>query len=195
VLGVRVGFRASSLRGLLLNGGLAASHVARDVSCIVGLLGNALELVPSLAGGGRSVLAVGKAVTASTGLAEHALDESALGDAGAEENSVDDKEDPRATLEDDGRSEDAEPEGQLKRCDKRHAGIIVVLDETSNGLRNAGGGGLLAGGHDRRRLDGGEQDAASVGGDVEDAVDGEGQESQRHLAGEKPDESHGWGKS
>ena len=60
----------------------------------MGLLGNALELVPGLAGSGGSVLAVGKAVTASTCLAEHALDKGALGNAGAEEDGVDDEEDP-----------------------------------------------------------------------------------------------------
>lgn len=195
IRGVHVDCRASRLRGLLLDRGLAASHVAGDVSGIVSLLGDAFELVPGLAGSGGSVLAVGKAVTAGTGLAQHTLDESALGDAGAEEDSVDDEEDPRATLEDDGRSEDAEPQSQLESRDKRHAGIIVVLDEAANGLGNAGRGGLLAGGHDGRRLDGREENAAGVGGDVEDAVDGEGQESQGHLAGEEPDKSHGWGMS
>jgi hypothetical protein len=193
--GVHVGFWASRLRGLLLDGSLlGASQVAGDVSGIVGLLGDTLELVPSLAGSGGSVLAVGKAVAASTGLAEHALDESALGNAGAEEDSVDNEEDPRALLEDDSRSKDAEPKGQLESCNERHAGIIVVLDEAANGLGDAGGGGLLAGRHDRRRLESGEEDAAGVGGNVEDAVDGEGQESQGHLAGEEPDKGHGWGK-
>lgn len=156
------------------------------------LLGNALELVPGLAGSGGSILAVGKAVTASTCLAEHALDKGALGNASAEEDSVDDKEDPGALLEDDGRSKNAEPQGQLKSSDQRHAGIVVLLDEAADSVGKTGGSRLLSGGGDRRRLESGKQDAASVGCNVEDAVDSEGEESQGHLAGEEPDKGHGW---
>jgi hypothetical protein len=131
-------------------------------------------------------------------LADSLLDERALRVAGAEERQVDDQEHPATLGESDSGQNKAEQQGDLESSDNTHAGIIVLLDESSNGLGEGRllGGGLGAGGGGRGRggrssgLQGRNQVHAAVGCDVEDRVDAERQKSQDELARVQPDESH-----
>ena len=136
---------------------------------------------------GRDILPLRDRIPALAHLAQHALHEGALRDAGAQEDGVDDDEDPGALLEEDGGEEQAEPEGDFQAGDDGHAGVVVVFDEAADALAQGAGFGFLAGGGGRWGLDGREEDAAGVGCHVEDAVDGEGEEGEGGLAGEEPD--------
>lgn len=172
---------------------LSVTNISVDIGLVVNLLEDILDSLPSLLGNWRDVLSVGKTITTSSNLLNGSLHESALRDAGTEEDGVESEDDPAALDEEDGGSEKTEPESELECGDKRHAGVVVLLDETANGVTKTGRHGLLAGWGDWWWLDGGEEDGASVGQHVEGAVDGEGQESEWVLLGEEPDECHGCG--
>lgn len=156
------------------------------------LLQHTLGRLPSLLGNWRDILSVGKAITTSSNLLDGSLHESALRDTSAEEDGVKSEDDPAALDEEDGRSQQTEPQSKLKAGNKRHAGVIVLLDETANGVTQTGRCGLLTSWGDWRWLDGGEEDGAGVGQHVEGAVDGEWEEGKWVLLGEEPDEGHGW---
>lgn len=96
------------------------------------LTGKALDGLPSLASSGRSALSANEVVDASLKVAERVLDVAALSEAGAEEDGVDDDQDPRAALEEDDVEEDTEPEDELNVGDNRHGRIVVLLNETAN---------------------------------------------------------------
>lgn len=174
----------------LLGCSLSTSEVALYIGLVVDLLKNSLGGVPRLTGGWRYVLALSKGITTSTELLNHALHERALADTGAQEDGVEDENDPAALSKDDGGSENAEPEGELETGDYGHAGVIVVLDEATNGVCNAGSWGLLACWNSWRRLNDWEKDATSICQDVEDAVNGVWQHCEWVLLGEEPQKSH-----
>lgn len=166
-----------------------ATNVTVDVSRVVSLLGDTLDLVPHVARSRGHVLPVRKSVTASTQLVEHTLNESALRDAGTDEDGVDGDEDPAALLEEKSRAEETEPESNFEPSDQGHAGIVVLLDEAANALTKTtllrACGGILG------VLDHGEEDTAGVGSDVEDAVDSKRQDGEGDLLGEEPNKGHG----
>lgn len=116
----------------------------------------ALHLLPHVASGRRDILPVGQSISMRTHLADHALHERALGDTRAEEDSVDQQENPATLREEDCGAKEAEPERDLKTGNNRHAGVIVVFDEAANAVAESGCLRLLAGWSWRWWLDGGE---------------------------------------
>jgi hypothetical protein len=168
---------------------LLASDVAADIREIRGLLNTGLERAPSLARNRWRALVGELGINSGSELSDGTLDEAALGDASTEEDGVDGHQDPRALLEEQSRSEDAEPESDLEDSNECHAAIVVLLDELSNRLRCARRLRLGALGR-RRRLKSGEQVGADIGQDVEDGVDGKGENSQGNLAREQPYQCH-----
>lgn len=157
------------------------------------LLSTALDAVPDLPGNGGSALGADEGVDAGAELGEGVLHVGALGEAGAQEGSVEGDEDPRAALEQNGGEQQADPEEQLEARHDGHGRIIVLLDEDANlvgeGVSRLGlGRGALDG---RRGLGGheGRNDiGARVGGDVEDGVDAVGEQGEGELGREEPDE-------
>lgn len=155
------------------------------------LAGAILDAVPDLAGGGGRALGADERVDAGAELGHGALDVGALRVAGAQEDGVEDEQDPRAALEQNGRQQDAAPQQDLEGRDNRHAGVVVLLDKGANLVgqrvrRLALGRGAVGGG--RGRVDGGDQVGARVRGDVEDGVDAVGEEGEGVLGGEEPDQ-------
>lgn len=159
------------------------------------LTGKALDGLPSLTSSRRGALSANEVVDADLKVAERVLDVAALSKAGAEEDGVDDDQDPGAALEEDDVEEDTEPEDELNVGNNRHGRIVVLLNETANrvghgvlsvlGLgagRGTGGRGHLGRGHESR-----DQVRTSIGSDVEDRVDGEGKHGDRVLGHEEPD--------
>ena len=69
----------------------------------------------------------------------------ALGVAGAEESSVDNKQDPGAALEQDSGENNAEPERNFESRHDGHGRIIVLLDKGTDAVGQRAGG-LGAGG-------------------------------------------------
>lgn len=153
-----------------------------------------------MSGDGWGGLGTDQAVDSSLELLELTLHEAALGEARAEEGSVDGDQDPRASLEGDGGEKETAPEEDLKDGYETHGGVIVFLDELANGVGGCvglcgglGGGGCSCGGGDTLRwLESGDQVCASVSCDVEDGVDAEGEHGEGVLRGEEPDESHSY---
>lgn len=179
------------LRRLL--GRAGTTHVSVNVGGITELASAVLDIVPNAAGGGRGTLSADKRVDAGRKLAERRLDVAALGVAGAEESSVNNKQDPGAALEQDSGENNAEPERDFEGRDDRHGRIVVLLDKGPNAFGQRAVG-LSAG---RRpvsgcgsRHDGGKQVGASVRGDVEDGVDAVREESEGVLGGKEPNQSH-----
>ena len=162
------------------------------------LPGASLDTVPDLPGGGRSSLSSDERVDADAELLKGGLDVRALGEAGAEEGSVDAQQDPRAALEDDGGEQQTDPEEDLKAGDDGHGGVVVLLHEDADSVSQRVGGlggpgsGLgtigLEGGLGGQQ--GGDQVGSGVGSNVEDGVDGVGQQGQGVLRSEQPNEGH-----
>lgn len=92
---------AEDLLGLF-GSGSTTLHVAVDVSLVVNSLEKTLGSLPSLTGSWWNVLALGESVTACAQLLDHALHEGALADACAEEDGVENEDDPAPLDEDDG---------------------------------------------------------------------------------------------
>lgn len=126
------------------------------------------------------------------------LDKRALGVSRAEKGHVD-KEEKNASLGEGQNSQgQAEQQRHLEPSDEIHAGIVVLLDKSSNGVCQRTGSGL---GSTRRggrrgsgalggRLQSGDQVGARVCRNVEDRVDAKGEEGQWDLAGIEPDNRH-----
>jgi len=169
---------------------LSATGVAVDVGEVGGLLDTTLDSGPSLTDSWWHVLSVGDGVTTSAELVDGTLDESALVEAGAEEDGVDDDEDPSSLLEKNGGAEKTEPEDNFKNGDNSHAEIVVVLDKVTDSVAESRRRWLLAGLSGWLRLESWDQVGAGVGRNVEDGVDCEWQDSKGGLLGEQPDESH-----
>ena len=144
-----------------------------------------LESLPHLAGSGGSALGANERVHTGTEQGERLAEVRALGVAGAEEDGVQGDEDPRPALEEDGGQEHAEPEEDLESRDDRHARGVVLLAEVANLL---GKRAILLGVVGGRGSDGRDQGVACVGGNVEDGVDAVGEEGQRVLGRDEPDE-------
>lgn len=75
---------------------LSVADVPVDVGLVVHLLKDALGSLPGLLGNRRNVLPVCEPVTTSSNLLDGTLDKSALRDAGAEEDGVENEDDPAA---------------------------------------------------------------------------------------------------
>lgn len=69
-----------------------------------------------------------------TELTHGTLYEAALTVSGTDEDGVDGQKDPASLGEKDGGEENPEPQSELERGDQGHAGIIVLLHETTNGI-------------------------------------------------------------
>lgn len=173
--------------------GCSTRDIPVDVGGIGTLANDVLEGLPTLANSRRGALVGDLCIDASGHLADGALDEAALRKAGSEENGVDRNENPRALLEKKGRSEDAEPEEDFKDGNESHAGIVILLHKLANGIRQTRCLWLCSTSCARSlllALDGGQEVCSSVGGNVEDGVDCKGQDSERNLAREEPNEGH-----
>lgn len=170
----------SCLLCLLLHGGL--SDKAVDVSGVCNLTNNTLDLLPDASNGRRSALVRQSTIGAGSELSDSALHKGALRVAHSEEDGVDAKENPGAFGEGDSGEDEAEEEENLEDGDERHAAVIVLLDEASNGLGEAGGLRLsaLTGGL-RLAMNGRKQHGARVGGDVEDGIHSKGHDGQRNA--------------
>ena len=117
----------------------------------------------------------------------------ALGETGAEESGVEDNQDPRPALEEDGRQENAHPEGDFEGRHNRHGHVVVGLNELADSVGNGVAGRLGAGRSTSRGLDGlnGRDDVlAEVGRDVENRVDSVREHGEGVLGAEQPDQGH-----
>lgn len=154
------------------------------------LLRHALERFPTRSDRGGHVLPLCHLVTFRAQLVQHALHERALADPRSQEDGVRKQQNPAPFLEQQGGTKETEPEGNLEPGDERHGRVIPVLHEAADRVTYGGALRLLTGRRGRRRLDGGQEDAARVRGEVEQAVHRERQQGERQLTGEEPDESH-----
>ena len=178
------------LLGLLGLLWLSTTSVAVDVGEVGGLLDTALDGLPSLTDSWWHVLSVGNSITTSAELVDGTLDKGALVEASAEEDGVDDDEDPSTLLEEDGGAEQTEPQDDLKDGHNSHAEVVVVLDKVTNGVAEGRRGRLLAWLSGWLRLESWDQVGASVSRNVEDRIDGEWQDRKSGLLGEQPDKGH-----
>lgn len=169
---------------------LGTTGVAVDVGEISSLLDTTLDSLPSLADGWWHVLSVGNGVTAGAELVDGTLDKGALVEASAEEDGIDDDEDPSTLLEEKSGAKEAEPEDDLEDGDDGHAEVVVVLDKVTDGVAEGRRRWLLAWLGRWLWLDCRNQVGAGVGCNVEDGVDGERQDSKGSLLGEEPDKGH-----
>jgi hypothetical protein len=179
------------LRRLL--GHSTAVGVLADVGDIVELTTAGLDALPCLAQSRRSTLLANSSIDASVELANSGLHVRALGETSANESSVEHKQDPRTTLEEDCGDEKTNPEQHFEGRDDRHGHVVVRLDEVTNSISDGAGG--LGSGSCTRALSGchgGDDIGTGVGGYVEDGVDAVGKQSKRVLGSEEPDERHGW---
>lgn len=157
-----------------------------EVSRLIRLTHNSLECIPSLADRGRSGLMGDRRVDASNKVTNSLLDKDALGVSCAEEGQVDGQEQKASLGESEEGERQANQERHLQASDESHAGIIVLLDESADGLGN---GRLLAGVRGGG-LQGGNQVGARVGCNVEDGVDAERQQGQGDLTRVEPHQRH-----
>lgn len=180
---------------LRLLGGSRSRDIAGDVGSFVALAHDTLESLPTLAELRGGALVGDRGVSTGSELANSLLHERALGVAGAEEGKVYDQQDPATLGESDSGQHETEQQGDLKGGNDAHAGIVVLLDEAANGLGELGllagrlgvgrAGGTRAGGLALALglgLEGRDQVHATIGSDVEDRVDTEGQEGENELA-------------
>jgi hypothetical protein len=179
--------RVNALLRLLGARSLLATNILLQVSSIMSLFDEALDRVPCLPGDWWCGL-IGQRGINFRGQVLHALlHKGALSVTGAEESGIQDNEDPCTLLEENCGEEDAEPKGDFEEGDESHGAIIVVFDKFANGVAEAGSlwfgtrgsGGCLW-------LDRGQQVRACVSQDVEDGVDGEGEDGEGNLAVEEP---------
>lgn len=185
-----LGHKSNLLR--LLGSSLLGAGVAVDVSQVSSLLDATLDCVPTLSDSRGHVLAVGNGITTGGELVDSLLDECALVEASSEEDGVDDDEDPRTLLEEESGTEQTEPESDLKDGYEGHRRVVVILDEVANRVSKARSLGLLSSRSSRLRLDGGQEVGSGVGCNVENRVDGKGQNGQRNVTREEPDQGHGY---
>lgn len=174
----------------------AVVNVLADVGSIMELLSSVLDRVPNLSRGGRSTLGADEGVDASAELGERGLNMAALGEASAKEGSVEGKQDPRSSLEENGGEQEADPEEDLETRDNRHGGIVVLLHKGTNLVskrvadRLGLGRGPRSFGDRLGSHNDGDQVGTGVGSDVEDGVDAIREESERILGREEPDKGH-----
>lgn len=161
------------------------------------LPGTTLDAIPNLPERGRDSLSAKLAVDSGLEDREGVLHVRALGETSAEEGGVESQQDPAAALENNGPDEKTNPEGDLESGHNGHGRVIVLLDKCANvvgspevldGRLRAVGGGSSGG-----RDDGGDDGGAGVGREVEDGVDGVGEESQEERGGEEPYKGHDCG--
>ena len=159
--------------------------------------GNALDNVPRLLELRRGALGGNKVLGPGRDVSQRRLDVGALGVASSDEDGVQAKQDPRPTLEEDGRQQHSSPQTNLKVRDNRHREVVVLLDKVSNlvrervvdlGLRHAIGSR-------RRRVEDGNQVLAGVRGHVEHGVDRVRKQGERILRREEPDKGHGYSRA
>ena len=163
------------------------------------LPGSLLGRLPSLARSRGSSLGSDQRVDTGAELGERVLDVAALGVASTEEGSVEDNQDPRSALEEDGRQQNAEPEKNLERRNNGHGSIVVLLDESTNLVSkwavdhgSAAGRRALGLRLSLGRKEGGNQVGAGVGSNVEHRVDRVGKQSEGVLGSKEPHEGHDW---
>lgn len=182
----------NSLLSLLGGATRLGTDVPADIGGVGSLADDSLEGAPALLGSGRSALVGKLSVNASSKLANGILDKAALCNASAEKDSVDGEQDPGTLLEEEGGTKDAEPEEDLEKRNKCHGAIIILLDKLANGLRGSRClwlGARLSSGWG---LDSGQQVGSHISSDVENGVDGEGEDGKRDLAREEPCQGHDW---
>jgi len=167
----------------------------------VGLVTNSsddtLECTPSISDTGWDPLIGKETIEESLHVGNSGSHELGLGVADADENGVDNQENP-AVRENQGSEEDASPESEFEAGDQVHASVIVLLDEAANSLgqwwlwalaersvgwdSSSGGGSSWWWWHKSW-----EEVGAEVGEEVESRVDGVWEESVEDGLGEEPD--------
>lgn len=129
-------------------------------------------------------------------MGDHGLDERALCVPRAEEPEVDDEQQPASAAKSQGGENQSDQQRELQGGNHGHAGVVVCLDETADLICQGGGfgGGRSAGGRGWTCIRGGlesrDQVRAGVCGDVEEGVDGEGEQGEEQLARAQPDKGH-----
>lgn len=98
------------------------------------LSGAALDTIPDLSRDRGCTLSANKVVDAGFDLGERVLDVAALSETCTEESSIDCNQEPRPTLEQDGRDQKADPEEDLEAGHDRHGHVVVGLDKATNSV-------------------------------------------------------------
>lgn len=160
-----------------------------EISGLICLADNTLERLPSLTHSGRGCLMRNRRVHPRGNVTNGLLNEGTLGVSRAEEGQVDHPENKASLGEGEDREGQTDQESHFQSSDKTHAGIVVLLDESADSLRQRRLLGTVRASR-RGRLDGGDQVGARVGSDVEDGVDAEREEGQGDLARVQPQQSH-----
>lgn len=123
------------LRRLLLRRRrLLSLHILIEIRRIMHLASHTLDILPHTLRRRRDILSVGHSITPSTHLPDHALHKRALRYPRPQKDSIDHQQDPAALLEQDGGTQDPEPEEHLQRSDDRHTGVVVVLNKATDVL-------------------------------------------------------------
>ena len=199
IFAFRVPIERAEYLGSLLRGWCSV-HILSNIGSIVECSRTALNTFPNLPGRRGSGLRTDEGVDSCLQLSELAFDEGALSESGSEEGGVDGDQNPRTLAECDGGEEESAPEKDFEDGDESHGRIIVLLNELPNGvgcwvglvcgLRSWGCAGY--GSHLLGWLQSWYQVCASVGCDVEDRVDAEGEHCKGVLRGEEPDKCHSY---
>lgn len=108
--------------------------VSTHVSRISRLFRDRLDGFPKLPDLGRQALVCSQGVDALAALMNGSLHEGALRVTSAEENAVEDQEDPAALGKNDGRQKDTKPKKDLQGCHEGHRCIIVFFDKAPDGV-------------------------------------------------------------
>lgn len=172
------------------------SAQAAEIGGLVGLAHKSLKRLPSLANGGWGALVGNRGVDSSSEVADGALDKGALGVSRTEESQVDSEKDNAALRESENGDGQAEQQRHLEVRHKIHAGIVVLFHEAANSFRQGrlsncrpgrtGRGGRSRSASGLRALEGRDQVSTSVGRNVEDGINAEWKQSERHLARVEP---------
>lgn len=133
-------------------------------------------------------------INASNKLTNGLLNERALRITGTEESEVDGQQNPATLREGDGGHNETKQKGDFKVSNDLHATVVVSLDESTDVLdnrvlRRLGAGGAW-GRSSRLWVHSRDYVGASVGRNVEDRVNAEGEQSQDKLARVEPNEGH-----
>jgi hypothetical protein len=158
----------------------AGAHISADIGCIGGLPHDPFDRLPCLSCSRWSALVGNEGVAFRCVLMKGILNEAALVISSTEEDGVDDQENPGSFRECNGGEQNTEPKEDFEDRNKRHARVIVVLDELANHVTH--GGSFVCGFAAGRNgsvstllwgLNGWNDVCASVGCDVENGVDAE----------------------
>ena len=178
---------------------LLPPKIATRIRRLDRLLRQALDRKPSLPRSRRRALIRHQRIAPLPRLRNGPLHKATLAIPCPEKNRIQQEQNPAALGKGKRRQQHAEPEQDFQGRDKRHAGVVVLLYKAADRVGERGRGlgttAAAAAGRSSRcgglgGRDGGDKVGTRVRGDVEDGVDGEGEEGERDLVGEEPGERH-----